>query len=83
MAIEVQGHTDDRGNDSHNMTLSDARAQSVREYLIAQGIDAARLTARGYGETTPIESNRTASGRAANRRVEFIRTDNAPASATP
>lgn len=87
MAIEVQGHTDDRGNDQHNMTLSDARAQAVREYLVAQGIDASRLSARGYGETTPIESNRTASGRAANRRVEFIRTDNAqaqtPAPPTP
>lgn len=82
LTIEVQGHTDDRGNDSHNMTLSDARAQAVREYLIAQGIDASRLTARGYGETTPIESNRTASGRAANRRVEFIRTDNGQSQAT-
>lgn len=73
--LEVQGHTDDRGNDAHNLKLSHGRAEAVREYLIGQGIEPHRLTARGYGEAAPIESNKKASGRAANRRVEFVRTD--------
>lgn len=73
--LEVQGHTDDRGNDAHNLKLSQGRAEAVREYLIGQGIEPHRLTARGYGETAPIDSNKKASGRATNRRVEFVRTD--------
>jgi outer membrane protein OmpA-like peptidoglycan-associated protein len=73
--LEVQGHTDDRGNDAHNLKLSQERAEAVREYLIGQGIEPHRLTARGYGETAPLESNKKPSGRAANRRVEFVRTD--------
>ena len=75
LAVEVQGHTDSRGRAAHNTTLSDARANAVRTYLISQGIDAARLTARGYGATVPLDSNLTDAGRAANRRVEFVRTD--------
>jgi outer membrane protein OmpA-like peptidoglycan-associated protein len=75
--VEVQGHTDDRGNDKYNMKLSQSRSEAVREYLIGQGIEPHRMTARGYGETEPIESNKKASGRAANRRVEFVRTDDA------
>lgn len=73
--IEVQGHTDSRGSDSYNLRLSQARAEAVRQYLIEQGIDASRMTAVGYGETQPIETNATAAGRAANRRVEFKRID--------
>lgn len=73
--VEIQGHTDSQGNDDYNMRLSQSRAESVREYLINKGIDSRRLTARGYGETRPIDSNRTSAGRANNRRVEFIRTD--------
>lgn len=75
ITIEVQGHTDDRGRDEYNMTLSAQRAEAVRVYLVQQGIDAGRLTSHGYGETRPIESNRTGQGRAVNRRVEFVRTD--------
>ncbi|MDW8361319.1 MAG: OmpA family protein [Myxococcales bacterium] len=75
ITVEVQGHTDDRGNDAFNMRLSNARANAVRDYLIGQGIAPHRLTAVGYGETRPIASNSTREGRAANRRVEFIRTD--------
>jgi outer membrane protein OmpA-like peptidoglycan-associated protein len=75
ITIEVGGHTDSRGRDAYNMTLSDQRAAAVRDYLVRQGIDGARLTSRGYGETRPIEANSTSAGRAANRRVEFIRTD--------
>jgi OmpA-OmpF porin, OOP family len=73
--VEVQGHTDSVGNDAYNMRLSQARAESVREYLIQRGVDPGRMVARGYGETRPIESNRTKKGRAENRRVEFVRTD--------
>jgi outer membrane protein OmpA-like peptidoglycan-associated protein len=73
--VEIQGHTDSRGRDEYNLRLSDSRANAVREYLIGRGIDSTRLSARGYGETRPIDSNRTSAGRAANRRVEFIRTD--------
>jgi outer membrane protein OmpA-like peptidoglycan-associated protein len=75
ITIEIRGHTDSRGSDEYNLELSRDRAQSVRNYLLEQGIDGSRMTSRGYGESRPIESNRTAAGRAANRRVEFVRTD--------
>ncbi|MDH5493799.1 MAG: OmpA family protein [Myxococcales bacterium] len=83
IAVEVQGHTDSRGNDGYNLRLSQARAEAVVEYLVGRGIGAQRMTARGYGETRPIESNRRARGRAANRRVEFVRTDAAAEQAPP
>lgn len=73
--VEVQGHTDSVGNDNYNLRLSQQRADAVMEYLVGQGIDPRRMRAVGYGETRPIESNRTARGRAANRRVEFVRID--------
>lgn len=75
MTVEIQGHTDNRGSDRFNLRLSNQRAEAVRQYLAEQGIAAARMTARGYGETRPVETNRTAEGRASNRRVEFVRTD--------
>ncbi len=77
VTVEIQGHTDSRGNDRYNLRLSQQRAEAVREYLIQQGVDPVRMTAQGFGETSPIETNQTTSGRAANRRVEFIRTDEA------
>ena len=70
--IEVQGHTDSRGNDASNMSLSQRRAQSVVNYLVSKGVDAGRLVAKGYGETQPIASNSTNEGRSQNRRVEFL-----------
>lgn len=70
--IEVAGHTDADGNDAYNLKLSQARAESVRNYLIAAGVEEVRLTARGYGETVPIDSNGTDAGKANNRRVEFV-----------
>ncbi len=70
--IIVEGHTDDRGNDDSNQTLSQDRANAVVEYLIGKGIDASRLEAKGYGETRPIMSNKTNVGRSKNRRVVFV-----------
>ena len=69
--IVVEGHTDNRGDYNHNMDLSDRRARSVVRYLMAQGIQAQRLAAQGFGPTRPIRENTTQPGRAANRRVEF------------
>ena len=69
--VEVQGHTDDRGDDAANMTLSQGRAESVMEYLKGKGIDESRLTAKGYGETMPVATNKTKRGRNENRRVDF------------
>jgi len=74
IAVEIQGHTDNRGGTLANLRLSQKRAESVRGYLIQRGIAAGRMVARGYGESAPITSNRTASGRTKNRRVEFLIT---------
>ncbi len=71
--VEIGGHADSRGSDQHNMTLSQARAESVRDFLISLGVPAAQLTAMGYGETLPIGDNNTEEGRAKNRRVELKR----------
>jgi OOP family OmpA-OmpF porin len=71
--VEVAGHTDATGARSTNLRLSWARAQSVREFLIAQGVPVEQLEARGYGPDDPIASNASASGRARNRRVELRR----------
>lgn len=67
----VEGHTDSVGSDALNQKLSEERANSVRDFLIKEGIDSGRLTAVGYGEAKPIASNNTSSGRAQNRRVEI------------
>lgn len=77
ITVEIQVHTDSSGSAVRNLQLSQSRAESVQEAIQAYGIDPSRLTARGYGETRPIESNRTSQGRSVNRRVEFIRTDGA------
>ena len=70
--VEIGGHTDSRGAEKYNQTLSEQRANSVMKYLIKKGgIDTQRLTAIGYGEGQPIDTNRTQSGRGKNRRVEF------------
>ena len=66
----IEGHTDSTGSKATNQALSERRAQAVRDYLIANGIAADRLTAAGYGEDKPIADNRTRAGRAENRRVE-------------
>ena len=69
--IEISGHTDNKGSDEYNLTLSQGRSQAVVDYLASQGIGTNRLTAKGYGESKPVETNDTEDGRAINRRVEF------------
>ncbi len=69
--IRIEGHTDNRGSSKLNTDLSQRRAESVRDYLISQGVAAERLTAQGFGPQRPVEDNKTEKGRAANRRVEF------------
>lgn len=71
LRLQIDGHTDDRGNDDMNQKLSEARAASVKAYLVSKGVDESRLATTGYGESKPIEDNKTAFGRAANRRIEF------------
>lgn len=69
--IEVSGHTDSVGQPQNNQLLSEQRASTVAAYLRSQGIPAERLSAIGYGESSPIDSNDSASGKARNRRVEI------------
>lgn len=71
LALEVGGHTDNTGDDALNQTLSDARAQTVRDALVARGIDDLAISAVGYGSSQPIADNATEEGRAANRRTEL------------
>lgn len=75
--IEVQGHTDSKGSEAYNQTLSEKRAGTVSNYLKNQGIAYSRVGIRGYGETAPKYSNSSSSGRDQNRRVEFLITANA------
>jgi outer membrane protein OmpA-like peptidoglycan-associated protein len=70
LRIELGGHTDDVGSAASNLKLSDQRAHAVRDHLVAQGIAADRITARGYGMTRPIAANTSEEGRALNRRTE-------------
>lgn len=70
-SLKLAGHTDNTGSDALNERLSKDRAESVKAYLVSQGANASRIEATGYGESQPIASNKTASGRQANRRVEF------------
>lgn len=71
LQLEIQGHTDNVGNDAYNQTLSEARAHTVVTWLTQHGIAAARLSAKGYGKTKPVADNGTDVGRAKNRRVEI------------
>jgi outer membrane protein OmpA-like peptidoglycan-associated protein len=70
--FSIEGHTDSIGSTSYNQKLSEDRANAVRKYLIAKGIDADKLTSKGYGKTRPIDTNATSEGRAKNRRVEIV-----------
>ena len=68
--FSLEGHTDSDGSKSMNQALSERRANAVRDYLIANGISADRLSAAGFGESNPIASNSTGAGKKENRRVE-------------
>jgi OOP family OmpA-OmpF porin len=71
--VVIEGHASSDGSTAYNQTLSEKRANSVKEALMAMGVDASRLETIGYGETKPTEDNSTAAGRTANRRVQFER----------
>lgn len=71
-SLVIEGHTDSIGSDSYNQVLSQNRADSVKAFLLGQGVAANRITAVGKGESTPVASNDSASGRQMNRRVEVV-----------
>lgn len=73
--VRIEGHTDNVGNAAYNRRLSQQRAESVKQWMVQHGIDAARLETRGLGATRPVASNDTDEGRAQNRRIEFHRLD--------
>jgi outer membrane protein OmpA-like peptidoglycan-associated protein len=72
LQLEVEGHTDSVGTDEYNMQLSENRANSVRDFLVQQGINTSSIAARGFGKSQPVATNDTAAGRQQNRRVELV-----------
>ena len=70
--IEIVGHTDAEGEEASNQALSEKRAQAVMDYLVKAGLPADRFTAIGYGSTQPVASNDTGTGKAQNRRIDFL-----------
>lgn len=71
ISVEISGHTDNIGTDEYNITLSNARANAVKDYLVSKGISSNRIISKGYGKSQPVASNDTDEGRQLNRRVEF------------
>jgi outer membrane protein OmpA-like peptidoglycan-associated protein len=72
LRLGVEGFTDSVGGDDYNQSLSEQRGESVRDYLVQQGVQSASVTSRGFGKTQPVASNDTAAGRQENRRVELV-----------
>jgi len=70
--VQVDGHASSEGNDDHNQTLSENRAQAVLDYLVSHGIGKERLASKGFSSSVPIDTNKTVAGRENNRRVEFV-----------
>lgn len=83
LTVAIAGHTDSQGNPASNQKLSQARADSVRSYLVSKGIAGSRLTAAGFGQTKPIANNATPEGRQRNRRIEFSVTGGGTAEVVP
>lgn len=73
LKLRIEGHTDNQGTAAANQTLSEKRAQAVVGWLVANGVDMSRLTAKGYGQSKPVGDNATEDGRAKNRRVELAK----------
>jgi len=73
ISVEIQGHTDNTGRRAYNLTLSEKRAASVKSWLVSKGIDASRISTKGFGPDKPVAPNTTAAGRTSNRRIEFFR----------
>jgi OOP family OmpA-OmpF porin len=73
LKVSVDGHTDSIGSDAYNLKLSERRAQAVKDYMVSQGVSASRIATHGYGKSKPVADNKTAEGRAENRRVEINR----------
>jgi len=73
LKFEIGGYTDSDGDDQYNLKLSEQRAKSVLDQLVSMGVDASRLSSKGYGESKPISDNTTPEGKANNRRVEFVK----------
>ena len=71
MVIEIQGHTDNAGKEDANLKLSQERAEAVKKYLLSKGIEAARVSAKGYGQSMPIADNATEDGKSKNRRTSL------------
>jgi outer membrane protein OmpA-like peptidoglycan-associated protein len=71
LTVTIEGHTDSKGDDNHNMQLSQERADEVKKALVGFGVDPSRITAVGYGETRPKASNDSQEGRSLNRRVDY------------
>ncbi len=74
LKLSVEGHTDNQGNPKSNLALSQKRAESVKKYLTGKGVDAKRLSSKGWGDAKPVGDNRTETGRTQNRRVELVKT---------
>ena len=72
LRVEITGHTDDTGAHDYNVKLSQQRADSVKGYLVSRGVSAARVATRGAGPSEPLASERTATARQKNRRIELI-----------
>ena len=71
--FEIDGHTDNSGSAPHNLALSQQRADAVKDQLVKMGIDASRLSTKGFGDSKPISDNNSLEGKANNRRVEFVK----------
>jgi outer membrane protein OmpA-like peptidoglycan-associated protein len=72
LKVQVEGYTDTVGSDEYNLTLSQHRADAVRDYLVSQGVNVANTSSVGYGKSSPIADNSTSAGRAQNRRVNLV-----------